>query len=83
MTLILDKNIMKTQKAPILSQILEANLDKVAIFGGAGVDPDGLASVEAMAAIIEKHPGFVKKWCLDHFFASWLDRKSERGYLRF
>lgn len=38
----------------ILSQIKDADLTKTAIFLGAGVDPDGLASQAVMAAILEK-----------------------------
>jgi nanoRNase/pAp phosphatase (c-di-AMP/oligoRNAs hydrolase) len=41
----------------ILNQILEADLSKVAIFSGAGVDPDGLASAEVMRYIIEMNGG--------------------------
>jgi nanoRNase/pAp phosphatase (c-di-AMP/oligoRNAs hydrolase) len=41
-----------TMKAPILPQIMDADLTKVFIGLGAGVDPDGLASQAAMAAII-------------------------------
>jgi len=40
-------------KAPLLDKIKEANLTKTAIFLGAGVDPDGLASQAAMLAILE------------------------------
>jgi len=51
----LDANSMidpETVKAPLLSKIRESNLERVAIFSGAGVDPDGLASQAAMAAIL-------------------------------
>jgi nanoRNase/pAp phosphatase (c-di-AMP/oligoRNAs hydrolase) len=40
-------------KKSILNQIKEANLEKVALFSGAGVDPDGIASMYTMAAILE------------------------------
>jgi len=43
--------------APLLSQIKESDLTKVAIFSGAVVDPDGLASSLAMQAIIESLGG--------------------------
>lgn len=46
-----------TEKAPILEQIANANLERVAIFSGAGVDPDGLASMLAMQMIITKLGG--------------------------
>lgn len=42
-------------KAPLLKQILESDLSRVAIFSGAGVDPDGLASQATMDAIIRAH----------------------------
>ncbi len=41
----------------ILEQIKKADLTSVAIFGGAGVDPDGLASAICMKAIVEKFGG--------------------------
>lgn len=41
-------------KAPLLEKIKAADLTKTAIFLGAGVDPDGLASQATMQAIIEK-----------------------------
>jgi nanoRNase/pAp phosphatase (c-di-AMP/oligoRNAs hydrolase) len=44
-------------KAPLLEAIKALDLNKVAIFTGAGVDPDGLASGLAMKAIIEKSGG--------------------------
>ena len=40
-------------KAPLLEKIKEADLTKTAIFLGAGVDPDGLASQATMLAILE------------------------------
>lgn len=42
-------------KAPLLKAIYDYDLSRVAIFSGAGVDPDGLASQATMAAIIKKH----------------------------
>jgi len=39
-------------KAPILGQIKEANLENVCIFSGAQVDPDGLASQAMLEAIL-------------------------------
>jgi len=44
-------------KAPLLKEILDSDLTKVAIFLGAGVDPDGLASQAIMAEIIKTHGG--------------------------
>lgn len=41
----------------LLDSILKENLTKVAIFSGAGVDPDGLASQLAMASIIRLNSG--------------------------
>ena len=52
----LDPNLVidsESVKAPLLLKIQEANLEKVAIFSGAGVDPDGLASQATMAAILQ------------------------------
>lgn len=43
----------KFSKAPLLEKIKEADLTKTAIFLGAGVDPDGLASQAVMAKIVE------------------------------
>jgi nanoRNase/pAp phosphatase (c-di-AMP/oligoRNAs hydrolase) len=40
------------QKAPLLNDIKEANLENVAILSGAQVDPDGLASQAMMEAIL-------------------------------
>ena len=40
-------------KRSILEQIQNADLDKVALFSGAVVDPDGLASMYTMSAILE------------------------------
>jgi nanoRNase/pAp phosphatase (c-di-AMP/oligoRNAs hydrolase) len=40
-------------KAPLLEKILSHDLKKVGILGGAGVDPDGLASSTLMSAIIK------------------------------
>lgn len=40
-------------KRSILQQIKDADLEKVALFSGAVVDPDGLASMYTMAAILE------------------------------
>jgi nanoRNase/pAp phosphatase (c-di-AMP/oligoRNAs hydrolase) len=40
-------------KAPLLAQIKEHDLSKTAIFTGAGVDPDGLASGLGMSMIVE------------------------------
>lgn len=37
----------------ILSQIKESNLEKVAIFSGSQVDPDGIASMYTLASILE------------------------------
>lgn len=44
-------------KAPLLSQLKKANLGKTAVFLGAGLDPDGLASQAAMVFLIEKWGG--------------------------
>ena len=44
---------MVTDKAPLLKEIMAADLTKVAITLGAGVDPDGLASQLAMAYVIK------------------------------
>jgi nanoRNase/pAp phosphatase (c-di-AMP/oligoRNAs hydrolase) len=46
-------NPTSQEKAPLLQQIQDADLTKVAIFSGAGVDPDGLASQATIAAILE------------------------------
>lgn len=45
------------EKAPLLSKLKEADLSKTAIFLGAGVDPDGLASQAAMAHLVTKWGG--------------------------
>jgi len=44
-------------KAPLLTQLKSANLTKAALFLGAGVDPDGLASQAGIAALIERWGG--------------------------
>jgi nanoRNase/pAp phosphatase (c-di-AMP/oligoRNAs hydrolase) len=44
-------------KAPLLPMLKSADLSKTAIFLGAGVDPDGLASQAGMAALVEKYNG--------------------------
>jgi len=44
-------------RAPLLDVIQELNLSDVAIFTGAGVDPDGLACGLVMKAIVEKFGG--------------------------
>lgn len=49
--------LTKTIKAPLLSTLKKANLTKCAIFLGAGIDPDGLASQAGIAALIEKWGG--------------------------
>jgi nanoRNase/pAp phosphatase (c-di-AMP/oligoRNAs hydrolase) len=41
----------------ILEDIKKHDLSNTAIFSGAGVDPDGLASAEVMRQIIERHGG--------------------------
>lgn len=41
----------------ILSTIVKSDISKTAIFSGAGVDPDGLASAEVFKRIIERHGG--------------------------
>jgi nanoRNase/pAp phosphatase (c-di-AMP/oligoRNAs hydrolase) len=46
------KKFYNGAKAPLLEKIKEADLSKVAIFLGMGVDPDGLASQAVMAEII-------------------------------
>jgi len=54
------KTMSKTktgEKAPLLDAIRNMCLDSVAIFTGAGVDPDGLASGLVMRAIVEKYGG--------------------------
>lgn len=45
------------RKAPLLGAIKDLDLTKVAIFTGAGVDPDGLACGLVMQAIVEKFGG--------------------------
>lgn len=45
---------LEPAKTSILPQIEAADLSKTAIFLGAGVDPDGLASQAVMAAILDK-----------------------------
>ena len=48
----------KTKKrAPLLGTIENLDLTRVAIFTGAGVDPDGLACGMVMNAIVEKFGG--------------------------
>lgn len=47
----------KPIKAPLLSTIKNYDLTKVAVFLGAGVDPDGLASQAGMVSLIEKWGG--------------------------
>lgn len=49
----LNKDEALISPAPLLEAILAHNLENVAIFQGAGVDPDGLASQATMAAILE------------------------------
>jgi len=49
--------IKEDKRAPLLGAIKELNLTKVAIFTGAGVDPDGLACGLVMNAIVEKFGG--------------------------
>lgn len=46
------KKLAIIRKAPLLDKIREADLTKVALFLGMGVDPDGLASQAVMAEII-------------------------------
>lgn len=47
-----DRATAKLRK-PILDQIKKADLERVALFSGAQVDPDGIASMYTMAAILE------------------------------
>lgn len=47
----------KMESKMILNEILQHDLSKTAIFSGAGVDPDGLASAEVMRKIVEMHGG--------------------------
>lgn len=66
----------------ILDKILEHDLTKVAITGGAAVDPDGLACVEAMALIIREHNPDAH---IDKFYNGKFDRpqnKTMRELLR-
>jgi nanoRNase/pAp phosphatase (c-di-AMP/oligoRNAs hydrolase) len=46
-----------TVEKSILDQIIAHDLSKTAIFSGAGVDPDGLASAEVMRRIVETNGG--------------------------
>lgn len=46
-------SMQESSPAPLLDLIRESDLSKVAIFSGAGVDPDGLASQATMVAILE------------------------------
>lgn len=46
-----------TDQAPLLDQLKQADLTETAIFSGAGVDPDGLASMLAMSMIVSKLGG--------------------------
>lgn len=48
---------LNSKKAPLLDKIRESNLESVAIFTGAGVDPDGLSCGLVMNAIVEKFGG--------------------------
>jgi nanoRNase/pAp phosphatase (c-di-AMP/oligoRNAs hydrolase) len=48
---------MSGNNQSILSQIKDADLSNVAIFSGAGVDPDGLASAETMRQLVEMWGG--------------------------
>ncbi len=48
---------LKDERAPLLESIKNADLRKTAIFLGAGVDPDGLASQAVMARLVEDFGG--------------------------
>lgn len=77
-----EKMSEENQKAPLLVKIANSDLSRVAIIGGAGVDPDGLACVEAMAAIILK---FNPNAIVDKFHNGKFDRpqnKTMRELLR-
>lgn len=51
----IDSNeVIEAKEAPLLALLKKANLEKVAITLGYGVDPDGLASQVTMAAIVTK-----------------------------
>lgn len=52
-----DKNMTKPGKAPLLTIIKQHDLTRVAIFLGAGVDPDGLASQAGIVSLIERWGG--------------------------
>ncbi len=58
----------KPHKAPLLEQIKNFNLESVAIFTGAVVDPDGLACGLAMEAIVKSFGATsVKIFCMGTF----------------
>lgn len=57
MTQTLTKPTVRLEKAPLLLKLKEADLSKTAIFLGAGVDPDGLASQAAMVHLVTKWGG--------------------------
>lgn len=54
-------------KAPLLDLIKKSDLSCVAIFTGAGVDPDGLASGMLMRAIVQKFGGTADIYCRGTF----------------
>ena len=57
----------------LLEEIKKANLERVAIFSGAGVDPDGLASALAMKLIVQSLGGNA-----DCFFAGTFNRPQNK-----
>lgn len=59
----------------ILDNIRNADLSRVAIFSGAGVDPDGLASQLTMKAIVEELNGEAKVSC---FFRGTFNRPQNK-----
>lgn len=62
-------------RAPLLNAIVGHDLSRVAIFSGAGVDPDGLASQATMAQIIKNQNESAEVYC---FFRGEFDRPQNR-----
>lgn len=56
-TQVFAEGTMIDSEKSILSKIKNFNLSNTAIFSGAGVDPDGLASAETMRQLVEKNGG--------------------------
>jgi len=63
-------------KAPLLQKIRESNLKKIAIFSGAGVDPDGLASQATMSAILY----MMEAEEIDCFYRGTFNRPQNRAF---